>query len=167
MKSLVKKHGNEAMLDIARQYEEQGGKLPYDLDALANFAMTSGLWNRGGDLRKQLCKRDFARAFREQYHTDPQGRHVRTFHASKTVLGEEQKVLWADVREPTTTSDYMHAAFQQRRSQIVGDCRQLKIDVDSFNENHSEGKVFQLVLNFTDDVAESEQPTTYRPKQPR
>jgi len=39
----------------------------------------------------------------------------------------------------------------------VGDNRQLKADVDSFNENYNNfEEPFQLVLDYTDDVAEAE-----------
>jgi hypothetical protein len=50
----------------------------------------------------------------------------------------------------------MQIAFQERRQQIVGDCRQLKLDVDSYNDNKNDGKPIQLVLDFTLDVAEAE-----------
>jgi hypothetical protein len=50
----------------------------------------------------------------------------------------------------------MEIAFQQRRNQIVGDCVQLKRDVDSYNENRLPPQPIQLVLDFTDDVAERE-----------
>jgi hypothetical protein len=60
--------------------------------------------------------------------------------------------------------DDMVDAFQRRRAQIVGDCTQLKIDVDSWNENNLVGGSYQLWLDFADDVAERTQPTTYNPK---
>ena len=50
----------------------------------------------------------------------------------------------------------MAIAFQQRRQQIVGDCRQLKADTDSYNENNNTGKPIQMVIDFTDDLAELE-----------
>jgi hypothetical protein len=37
-------------------------------------------------------------------------------------------------------------------SGIVGD--QLKTDVDSYNDNQNKGEALQLVLDFTDDMAE-------------
>lgn len=61
----------------------------------------------------------------------------------------------------------MERAFQLRRRQIVGDCKQLKTDVDSFNDNHPAEKPIQLLLDFADDVAEASQPTDYRPRNPR
>jgi len=61
--------------------------------------------------------------------------------------------------------EHMEVAFQQRRNQIVGDCRQLKRDVDSYNENNHDGTWIQMVFDFRQDLAELEQPTDYRPKQ--
>ncbi len=49
-------------------------------------------------------------------------------------------------------------AFGQRRELIVGESFQLKIDVDVFNDlNAGKYPTFQLVLDYTDDVAEREQ----------
>jgi hypothetical protein len=50
----------------------------------------------------------------------------------------------------------MEIAFQQRRQQIVGDCRQLKMDVDSYNANWNSGFPIQMILDFRDDMAEAE-----------
>ena len=48
----------------------------------------------------------------------------------------------------------MERAFAQRRQQIVGDCLQLRIDVDVYNDNHPDERPIQLVLDFTRDVEE-------------
>jgi hypothetical protein len=50
----------------------------------------------------------------------------------------------------------MEIAFQQRRQQIVGDCRQLKVDVDSYNENAKPDRPIQMVFDFRADLAELE-----------
>jgi len=74
-------------------------------------------------------------------------------------------MLWDDIR--IAPREFMERAFQLRRRQIVGDCKQLKTDVDSFNDNHPEEAPIQLLLDFGDDVAEANQPTEYRPGRPR
>ena len=51
---------------------------------------------------------------------------------------------------------HMEIAFQQRRQQIVGDCGQLKRDVDYFNETHPNTAPIQMVFDFTEDVEEGE-----------
>lgn len=65
-----------------------------------------------------------------------------------------QAEFWADMQ--TAPREHMEIAFQQRRQQIVGDCRQLKWDVDSYNENHNSGEPLQMVFDFTLDLEEIE-----------
>ncbi len=52
----------------------------------------------------------------------------------------------------------MERAFAQRREQIVGDCHQLKTDVDVYNDMAATkgSEKIQMVLDFTEDVAERE-----------
>jgi hypothetical protein len=87
---------------------------------------------------------------REEYIVDPQGRTIRAKHAARV----EQAVLWGDIR--TAPRAHMEIAFKQRRQQIVGDCRQLKADVDSFNDNRSPTQPIQMSFDFTRDVLELE-----------
>ena len=48
----------------------------------------------------------------------------------------------------------MHAAFQNRRQQIVMDCHQLYMDTDSYNQNFNKEKPIQMIFDFTLDLAE-------------
>jgi len=51
----------------------------------------------------------------------------------------------------------MELTFQQRRGLIVADCRQLKTDVDSFNDfGQTEGRPIVVQLDFRLDVEELE-----------
>jgi hypothetical protein len=163
MPSALSRKKSDQMMEIAQLYIEAGGEEPIDLDKLANFAIDKGYWQKGNlaSLRVQLCKREFSKAFRDQHHSDPQGRQVRTWHAAVNKSGE-QGTFWGDIR--SAPEEHMEVAFQQRRSQIVGDCTQLKTDVDSWNDNNTHGGSFQLILDFTDDAEERQQPTKYVPK---
>jgi hypothetical protein len=89
---------------------------------------------------------------RDEYITDPQGRRVRAKHAARVKRHGEQTTIWDDVR--TATREHMEVALKQRRKQIVGDCRQLKTDADSFNQNRSPENPIQVVFDFTQDLAE-------------
>jgi hypothetical protein len=60
--------------------------------------------------------------------------------------------VWNDIR--TANHEHMEIAFKQRREQIVADCSQLKIDVDSYNENRKPASPIQMVFDFTDDLIE-------------
>jgi hypothetical protein len=83
-----------------------------------------------------------------------QGRRVRTKHVATYERGGKQFALWADRR--IATLEHMERSFQQRRQGIAGDCRQLKTDVDSYNENQNKEEAIQFILDFTDDMAEYE-----------
>jgi hypothetical protein len=71
----------------------------------------------------------------------------------------EQLFLWIDVMD--APAEVVEMAFQYGRKLIVGDCKQLKTDVDSYNDNNKDGKYIELSFNFGDDLAEAEQPTSY------
>ena len=79
---------------------------------------------------------------------------VRFAPNTQIAQGAVQSTLWDDIR--TADPSHMRIAFQQRRQQIVGDCKQLKTDVDSYNENGNPDEPIQLELNFTQDIAELE-----------
>ena len=91
---------------------------------IAMWAIQTGRWEPPHDVVFKLCREHFARAMREDYTTDSNGRPVRLKHAARVKRGDEQLTLWADIRK--APREHMVAAFQQRRQQIVGDCCQLK-----------------------------------------
>jgi hypothetical protein len=80
------------------------------------------------------------------------GRRYRTKHAVRITRGGVQYSLWADI--DAAPRSHMERAFAQRRQQIVGDCFQLRTDVDVYNDNHPDALPLQLVLDFTRDVEE-------------
>ena len=89
---------------------------------------------------------------REEYITDAQGRRVRAKHVARVNKNGKQLALWDDIR--TASRKHMQSALQGRRRQVVGDCVQLRLDADSFNENRSPDKPIQISMDFTRDVEE-------------
>ena len=139
---------------IVSAYRAAEQPWPASARQIARWAIDEGLWQpERGTMVGQLAE-ELARAMREEYYTDPQGRSVRTKHAARTKQDGVQTTLWDDIR--TADSSHMRGAFQWRRQQIVGDCKQLKTDVDSYNENRDPESPIQLILDFTADVAEAE-----------
>ncbi len=137
---------------IANQYFE-GADGPATARKIAAWAIQNNLWRpQPADLIGQ-CADQLARAMREEYITDPQGRTVRAKHAARITEGSEQLTLWADIQ--TASREHMSIAFQQRRNQILGECIQLKRDVDSFNDNRAPVPI-QMSFNFTYDLEELE-----------
>jgi hypothetical protein len=139
---------------IANMYMDSDRPWPATTREMAAWAIHERLWSpQPSDLVNQ-CADQLARAMREEYITDKQGRAVRAKHAARFNRNGRQTSLWADIR--TANRQHMEVAFKQRRKQIVGDCRQLKADVDSYNENRSSKKPIQIVFDFRRDLEELE-----------
>lgn len=132
---------------------ESGQAWPDSTHDIAKWAVNKGLWRPQPSVVIDQCANHLARAMREEHIVDPQGRLVRAKHVAKMERNGEQVALWEDIR--TASRQHMEIALKQRRQQIVGDCKQLKTDVDSFNENRNLGKPIQMVFDFTLDLEES------------
>jgi len=153
-KKTGKTYGDQ-MREIANKYRAESGRpWPATARAIAAWAIDRGLWQPSPSAVIDRCAEELDRAMREEYVTDPQGRRVRAKHAARIAEGGEQTTLWDDIR--TASREHMSVAFQQRRQQIVGDCWQLKQDVDSFNQNMKPALPIQAVFDFRDDLAEME-----------
>lgn len=139
---------------ITEAYIGAGHSWPATARDIASWAIQGGYWKPSRADQIKQCADQLSRALREEYITDPQGRKVRAKHVVKELRNGELVGLWDDIR--TAARPHMAIAFQQRRQQIVGDCRQLKTDVDSYNDNRNEGAPIQVVFDFTYDIEELE-----------
>jgi hypothetical protein len=139
---------------IVSKYIEANQPWPTTTHDIARWAINNKLWAPQPSTILDQCANQLARAMREEHITDPQGRVVRAKHVAKIQRGGEQIALWEDMR--TASHSHMEIALQQRRQQIVGDCRQLKSDMDSYNENYNSERPIQLVFDFTNDLEELE-----------
>jgi hypothetical protein len=142
----------EQMQDIANRYTRSGAPWPATARQIAAWAIREKLWAPQPSSLIAQCADQLARAMREEFITDPQGRTVRAKHAARMREGNRQITLWADIR--SAPRRHLEVAFQQRRQQILGDCHQLKHDVDSFNDNRAAEQPIQTVFDFTRDLAE-------------
>ncbi len=144
----------EQMRKLANKYIAGKQGEPVSAREIAAWMVDTQSW---APARAQLitqCADIIARALREDYFNDAQGRRARAKHALAEKRGDRQLHLWVDMR--TASREQMELSLQQRRQQVLGDCVQLKVDTDSYNQNFNKGEPIQMVLNFTDDVAELE-----------
>ena len=143
------------LLKIEKEYRLETGSVgPVDPHLVAAWAIKTRRWEAHAKSLINQCAREIASALRNVYFTDAKGRRVRAKHSVKISRNGAVIGLWDDIR--TATRTHIDVSFKQRREQIVGDCRQLKTDVDSYNDSHPDEGVIQLVLDFTMDVAELE-----------
>ena len=137
---------------IEQAYIADGHPYPVNLREMARWAIERGLWKPQGSLLVTQLAAELAEAMRDEHIIDPQGRSVRAKHAVRRERDGKQLSMWADIR--TAPREYMAVAFAQRRRQIVGDCRQLETDVESFNENRCPNDPIQMSFDFTMDLLE-------------
>jgi hypothetical protein len=154
---------------IIKAWEAAGNVWPAPSDVIAEFAIANDLWATHKAALIKVCARELAKAMAQDYLNDEFGRPVRRLHCAR--IGERgadgewvQKSLWGDIR--TMDHEFMTTSFQQRRCQIVGECRQLQNDIDYYNRNRPDRDAIQFVFDFTDDVIEGNMPTEYRPPRP-
>jgi hypothetical protein len=140
---------------IVREYQRSGEAWPASASDIALWALKNHKYDLATPTIQRICSRELAQAMREEYITDPKGRRVRAKHPAKVNRDGKQIMLWDDIR--TAPRTHMEMAFMTRRNHIVGECRQVKTDVDSYNDSHSNEKPIQMILDFTSDVEELEE----------
>jgi len=150
--------------DIVNVYRTSGQAWPSTARAIAGWAIQEGLWKPPTKNLIEQCADEIAAAMRDEYFIDPQGRTVRRKHPYREIEElpdgkHKQLFLWVDVADAKPAE--MEKAFQFGRKLIVGDCKQLKTDVDSYNDNNPHGEYIEICFDFRDDLAEAEQPTVY------
>lgn len=137
---------------IFRRYTKEVSADPADLEVVGQWAIENELWHpRPADVRARFAH-EMAAALREEYRTDSAGRRYRAKHAVRKWQNGRQLSFWADI--DGAPREHMLQAFGQRRKQIVGDCHQLRLDVDHYNSVRVDEEDIQLVLDFTEDVEE-------------
>lgn len=144
----------EQLQKVVADYRTSGQPWPATAHEMAIWAISEGKWHPQHGLMVKKCAEELSDAMREEYFTDPQGRRVRAKHVARYGEGHAQTPLWEDIR--TAPRTHMEIAFQQRRQQILGDCRQLKTDVNSYNDNYSRSDPIQMIFDFTEDLEEME-----------
>ncbi|MDD5585349.1 MAG: hypothetical protein PHY92_00135 [Alphaproteobacteria bacterium] len=144
----------EYMQRLWKRYESEHDNLPTSAREVVEWAVKQRLIGMPVIDPFDVLAGQMSRALRGDYDIDSQGRRYRKNHAVKVMKDGVQYTLWASMEH--APRPHMAKAFSQRREQIIGDCFQLKTDVDVYNGKNLEQPPIQLELNFTDDVAERE-----------
>src|SRR5689334_8864651 len=148
---------NELLQSVWQRYENEHDRLAATAREVVEWGVQEGLLRLPDIDPYDILAEDMSRALREQYATDSKGRRYRVNHAVRITKGGVQYTFWAILGY--ADRPHMQRAFTQRREQIVGDCVQLKTDVDAYNDMNKDAEPIQLILDFTDDVDERLGPT--------
>jgi hypothetical protein len=140
------------MQRIVAEYRNSKEPWPASAKAIADWAIRTKRWELPPAAVRRRCADDIAAAMREEYLTDTRGRRVRRLHPAPLLTAGTKEMIWDDIR--SAPREHMQVSFQHRRHGIVGDCRQMKLDVDSYNDDHPNEEPIQMVFDFTMDLAE-------------
>lgn len=144
------------MQTLAEEFYFTTGRTTAGTKEMARWAISTGKWQRHEEAALKQCAQDFADALRERYETDlATGRRYRTHHVAPVKRGGKTVMQWAHMKR--AAREFMESAFRLRRNQVVGDCFQLKQDVDIYNEKYNIGDQILLPLDFRPDVEEQEE----------
>jgi len=139
---------------LERYQAEMGGEGLIDPHEVAAWAYKNGLHKPNLKTVIDAIATDIAQAFREEYRTDELGQRYRAKHAVRSKQGNKSMSLWADIDDERAPREHFVRSFAQRRQQIVGDCYQLKTDIDVYNAKDPSQAPIQIPLDFTYDVEE-------------
>lgn len=145
---------NEQAADILDRYLDEVNDQPVSLDEVADWALRNRLFAPSPQDIRKLCREAIAEGARSQKRFDGK-RWYRAKHAVRTNVGGVQLSLWADIDKNASRS-FMEKSLAQRRQSVVDDCFQMKMDADHYSEANPSLPPLQLILDFTDDVAERE-----------
>ena len=127
--------------------------LPTSARRAAEWAVAEGILELPDIDPYDVLAGDMAQALRGEYATDGRGRRYRVNHAVRVTKSGVQHTFWA--MRCYAPHLHLEKAFAQRREQIVGDCDQLKTDVDVYNDmNKGKRHPIHVILDFGDDVTE-------------
>ena len=142
----------EQLQGLWRAYEQEHDHAPASACEVVDWAVSHGLLALPRVDPRDVLASQMARALREEYGEDAQGRRYRVNHAMRVTKGGVQTTFWGILGR--ASHDHMQRAFTQRREQVIGDLVQLQTDVEVYNEMVPDKSPIQLVLDFSDDVAE-------------
>jgi hypothetical protein len=146
---------HEQLQQIWHHYDAIEEHRPTSAREAVDWAVSEGILELPEIDPYDVLASQMSSALRDEYQTDSKGRRYRINHAVRVTKGGVQYTFWAAMG--FAPHDHTERAFTQRREQIIGDNLQLKTDVDVYNDlNKGKRPAIQLVLDYTDDVAERE-----------
>jgi hypothetical protein len=149
---------------VVEEYRAAGGPWPFKKTEVAEWALAHHRWKPSHADIRRMCADSLADAMREVNFTDEAGRVVRRMLPAKTTRGGEQGTFWDDLR--TAPIDHVRIGIAQRRNGIAAECYHLNNMARYSNEHRGPKDQIELILDFTNDVREMDQPIEQGTDQP-
>jgi hypothetical protein len=145
---------NEQLLRIVEDYRATGGVWPATKEQIAEWAVEHERYELTRGMAVRQCAERLGRAMGLEHVRDRKGRSVRRYYAARIRENGQLVMKWDDWNAPRP---FMEITAASRRNQILGQCWQLKNDMDSYSERHCPKEPIQMDFNFNIDLEELDQ----------
>ena len=142
---------NEQLLRIVEDYRAAGEPWPATREQMAEWAVANDRYELTRGMAVSQCAEKISRAMGLEHVKDNQGRSVRKYYAARVRENEQLVMKWDDLN---ADRPFMEVAAANRRNQVLGQCWQLKNDIDSYNERRCPDQPIQMDFNFNVDLEE-------------
>jgi len=147
---------NEQLLKIVDDYRAAGLPWPASREQLAQWAVDNERYKLTRGMAVAQCADRISRAMGLEHVKDKKGRSVRKYYAAPIRENGQLVMKWDDWN---AERPFMEIAAANRRNQILGQCCQLKNDMDSYSERRCPEQPIQMDFNFNVDLEELSQLT--------
>jgi hypothetical protein len=145
---------NEQLLRIVEDYRAADQPWPATKLQIGEWAVANERYQLTRGMAVSQCAEKIGRAMGLEHVKDKKGRSVRKYYAAGIREDGQIVMKWDDLN---ATRPFMEVASANRRNQILGQCWQLKNDIDSYNERRCPQEPIQLDFNFNVDLEELNQ----------
>lgn len=142
---------HEQLLKIVDDYRAAGQPWPATREQMAEWAVANERYQLTRGMAVSQCAERISRAMGLEHLKDNKGRSVRKYYAARIRENGQLVMKWDDLN---AERPFMEMAAANRRNQVLGQCWQLKNDVDSYNERRCPEEPIQMDFNFNIDLEE-------------
>jgi hypothetical protein len=144
----------DQLLKIVEDYRAAGCPWPASRDQIAEWAVANDRYQLTRGMAVSQCAEKIGRAMCLEHVRDKKGRSIRKYYAARVRENGQLVMKWDDLN---AARPFMEIAAANRRNHILGQCWQLKNDMDSYSERRCPEQPIQMDFNFNVDLEELSQ----------
>lgn len=145
---------SDQLVKIVEDYRSAGNIWPASKQEIAEWAVAHERYQLTRGMAISQCAEKIGKAMGLEHIRDKKGRSVRKYYAARIRENGQLVMKWDDWN---AERPFMEVSTANRRNQILGECRQLKSDLDSYNERRCPDRPIQTDFNFNTDLEEFDQ----------
>jgi hypothetical protein len=145
---------NDQILKIVEDYREAGMPWPASKTEIGEWAVANDRYQLTRGMAINQAADKIGRAMGLDHVRDKKGRSIRRYYSARVRENGQLVMKWDDYN---ASRPFMEVSSANRRNQILGECRQLKTDMDSYSERKCPEAPIQVNFNFNIDLEELEQ----------